>query len=162
MDAEETTIPADTFEARLMLARLHAGRMSIREAAQLCGFTNESWSNWERGKMPRDKLGVAEVVSERLRVDFDWLLRGGALAPDPRRRPGRVLHRAVAQPETERSSYSASPPERTAHIPQQRHTSTGHPMSVAAGATHDRPPGRPDAATGPRQHRTQRVDRPAT
>jgi transcriptional regulator with XRE-family HTH domain len=82
-------IPADTFEARLMLARLHAGRLSIRKAADRCGFGHESWSGWERGRLPQDKAEVARVVSERLGVDLDWLLWGGQLAPEVRRRRAR-------------------------------------------------------------------------
>lgn len=72
-------VPRDTFEARLMLARLHAGRLSIREAAERCGYTNESWSGWERGRLPRDVAAVVTRISERLGVDRDWLMWGGPL-----------------------------------------------------------------------------------
>jgi transcriptional regulator with XRE-family HTH domain len=82
-------VPVDTFEVRLMLARMHAGRLTIRQAAERCGFKNESWSGWERGRLPQDKAEVARVVSEQLGVDLDWLLWGGPLATEVRRRRDR-------------------------------------------------------------------------
>jgi len=99
-----TRVPVDTFDHRLMLARSHAGRLSIQEAATKCGFTHQSWSNWERGRVPRDILDVAEAVAEGLGVDRDWLLHGGPLTrPEKPRRlrvaytanrgPGRILRR---------------------------------------------------------------------
>lgn len=84
-DAAETpakrSIPADTFAARLTLARLHAGqRLSIREAADLCGLNYGTWTGWERGLEPRGLLEVADRISAVLGVDRDWLLFGGPLA----------------------------------------------------------------------------------
>src|SRR5690606_12296770 len=91
-------LPVDTIAARLVLARLHAGRMSIRDAAKLCGFTNETWSGWERGRNPQDLLSTVETISEKLGVDRDWLLWGGPLTPEAPRRvhalKPRVLKRA--------------------------------------------------------------------
>lgn len=85
-------VPADTFGHRLMLARAHAGHISIRVAADMCGLGRGAWTNWERGARPEDKIEVAEVVAEKLGVDRDWLLFGGPLAKEERR-PGRVLSR---------------------------------------------------------------------
>lgn len=80
-------IPADTFAVRLAIARIHAGHLTIREAAEKCGLNYGSWSNWENGSKPRELLDVAHAVSEGLDVDHDWLLFGGPLSPaaPPRR-----------------------------------------------------------------------------
>lgn len=73
-------IPADTFAARLRLARMYAGDVSIREAAPRCGLNYGAWTGWERGALPRDLLTVVELISEKLDIDRDWLLFGGPLA----------------------------------------------------------------------------------
>ncbi len=73
-------IPADTLAVRLAIARMHAGHLTIREAAERCGLNYGSWSNWEQGARPRDLLAVAHAVSEGLDVDHDWILFGGPLA----------------------------------------------------------------------------------
>lgn len=73
-------IPPDTFAARLRLARMVAGDISIREAAPLCGLNYGSWTGWERGAMPRDLLGTVEKISAGLNIDREWLLFGGPLA----------------------------------------------------------------------------------
>lgn len=65
---------------RLAIARMHAGHLTIREAAEKCGLNYASWSNWEQGSRPRDLLGVVHAISEGLDIDHDWLLWGGALA----------------------------------------------------------------------------------
>lgn len=86
-------IPADTFAHRLMLARAHADHISIREAADLCGLGRGAWTNWERGAKTVDLLEIAQIISEKLGVDREWLLYGGPLAkparPIPRSRRGR-------------------------------------------------------------------------
>lgn len=78
-------IPADTFGVRLMLVRAHAGHITVKDAAEKCGLNYGSWSNWERGKMPRDLLDVVESISEGLGIDRDWLLHGGALTRPSRK-----------------------------------------------------------------------------
>ncbi len=83
-------IPSDTFGHRLMLARADSGNLTIQEAAEKCGLLSQSWSNWERGRIPRDILDVAEAVAEGLSVDRDWLLFGGPLAKAPKSRTGRT------------------------------------------------------------------------
>lgn len=88
-------IPLDTFAGRLKLARLHAGDLNIMEAAERCGLINQSWSNWEGGKKPRDLLEVVAAISEGLGIDRDWLLFGGPLA-----RP--ETHRLVRRPRPRR------------------------------------------------------------
>jgi transcriptional regulator with XRE-family HTH domain len=72
-------IPADTFANRLLLARTHAGWLTVKEAAERCGLNYGSWSNWERGARPRDLLDVAQKVADGLRIDHEWLLFGGPL-----------------------------------------------------------------------------------
>jgi hypothetical protein len=80
-------VPADTFANRLILARALAGHLSIREAADLCKpLGRGAWTNWERGARPADLLETARIISEKLDVDFDWLLFGGPL-DGPRGRP---------------------------------------------------------------------------
>lgn len=71
-------IPADTFAARLVLVRVHKG-MTIDEAATATGLNRQSWSNWEKGMVPRDQLDVVQIISEKLDIDREWLLWGGAL-----------------------------------------------------------------------------------
>lgn len=63
-----------------MLARLHVGNITIREAAARCGLNYATWSNWERGMEPRGLLAVVDKISQGLGVDRDWLLFGGPLA----------------------------------------------------------------------------------
>jgi transcriptional regulator with XRE-family HTH domain len=74
------SIPVDSFANRLMLARAHAGHISIREAADLCGIGRGAWTNWEKGARPVDIIDIAAAVADKLGVDRDWLLFGGQLA----------------------------------------------------------------------------------
>lgn len=90
---ERGGIPVDTFAVRLVLSRIHAGDLTLRDAAEKCGLSFASWSNWERGMKPRDFLEVVQAVSEGLGIDRDWLMWGGPLA---RQEPSaRVLRRRV-------------------------------------------------------------------
>lgn len=72
-------IPSDTFAARLVLVRHHAGRMSIEQAAKACGLNSGNWVRWEDGARPRDRIEVSQQISEALNIDLDWLMFGGAL-----------------------------------------------------------------------------------
>jgi transcriptional regulator with XRE-family HTH domain len=91
-------VPADTFAGRLMLSRLHAGNLTIQEAAQRCGLVDQSWSNWEHGRLPRDRVEIVEAISEGLNVDRDWLMYGGPLAiASPRRRKLRTTAYALTR-----------------------------------------------------------------
>jgi transcriptional regulator with XRE-family HTH domain len=73
-------VPADTFSNRLLLARVLAGHLSIREACERTGLNRGNWQGWERGLRPRDMVEVCELVARALDVDFNWLLLGGPLA----------------------------------------------------------------------------------
>jgi hypothetical protein len=74
-------VPADTFAARLVLVRHHAGRLSIEQAARLTGLNSGNWARWEDGARPRDRIEVSQAISEALNIDLDWLMFGGALIP---------------------------------------------------------------------------------
>lgn len=87
----------DSFANRLMLARAHAGHMSIRDAAEMCGLGRGAWTNWEKGARPADIIDIATVVAEKLGVDRDWLLFGGQLG-QAEGRPGRRIRRPEAGP----------------------------------------------------------------
>ncbi len=90
------TIPVDTFGNRLILVRAHLGHLTVKEAAEKCTLNYGSWSNWERGKLPRDKIEVADAISEALGIDRDWLLHGGPLEPPAKTRRGiRVAYRRL-------------------------------------------------------------------
>ncbi len=101
-------IPADTLAVRLTIARMHAGHLTIREAAELCGLNYGSWSNWENGAKPRDLLEVAHAVSEGLDVDHDWILFGGPLA-GPRGMPVESRRRSDERPDGLNMRYPQRP-----------------------------------------------------
>jgi transcriptional regulator with XRE-family HTH domain len=126
----DVRIPHDTFEARLMLARLHAGRLSIREAAERCGFTNESWSGWERGRQPHNKTEVVEAISAALGIDRDWLSWGGPLAQPERRGPRHLTRR--------RTSNERSPRLTDQTAGATRPVTPGDQNSGPAGHQHNR------------------------
>jgi transcriptional regulator with XRE-family HTH domain len=102
LEAARGKIPTDTFAARLILARHHAGQLSQREAAGRCGLNYASWSNWENGMRPRDLLDVVEQIADGLSIDRNWLLFGGQLAavqPRPLRRSATAdLNTPLNQP----------------------------------------------------------------
>ncbi|SRR6266540_416472 len=122
-------VPADTFAARLLLARHHAGRLSQREAAERCGLNYASWSNWEEGKRPRDLLDIVGRVSAELGIDFNWLLLGGPLLP-AKGRPVRRTRSATASyppmavrpatPRTDGRPRGASPVQSSTNQPVRR------------------------------------------
>ena len=82
-------IPPDTFAHRLLIARADSS-LTIDDAAKRCGLGAQNWSNWEHGRVPRDKVEVAEAVAEGLNVDRDWLLHGGPLAVQTKTRRPRL------------------------------------------------------------------------
>lgn len=116
--AQRGAIPADSFAARLMLIRMHAGHLSIRDAAEKCALGRGAWTNWEKGALPGDIIGVATVIADKLGVDRDWLLFGGSLAKDsPRstqRAAGQVNERSAP---ISRSATALNTPRRPAHRP---------------------------------------------
>jgi hypothetical protein len=74
-------VPADTFAARLVLVRHHAGRLSIEQAARLTGLNSGNWVRWEDGARPRDRIEVSQAISEALDINLEWLMFGGPLLP---------------------------------------------------------------------------------
>lgn len=123
-------IPADTLSNRLMLARSMAGHLSIREAAELCGYGRGAWTNWERGARPLDVLDVVSVISEQLDCDKEWLLFGGALTPSRGRPTNRAAldtdeyTRRAVQPT---SHQSVRPPDGRPKVRTDSRGSTSHP-----------------------------------
>jgi len=140
---EQRAIPQDTFAGRLMLVRLHAGGLTIQEAAERCGLTNQSWSNWEKGMKPRDLLDVVNAISDGLEIDRDWLLFGGPLAPPEaagRRQLKRRAKRDTAQygPGVIRASANRSTvaqPGPFAHVPDRPTAGTHRPTHRRERAT---------------------------
>lgn len=72
---ERAIIPDDTFASRLDRIRKHFG-LTIEQAAERTGLNYGSWSNWERGMVPRRHVEVAERIATTLGVDLNWLLFG--------------------------------------------------------------------------------------
>lgn len=130
-------IPADSFAARLMLARMHAGHLSIRDAAEKCALGRGAWTNWEKGALPGDIIGVATLIAEKLGIDRDWLLFGGSLSAERQ----RVTGRASADPKR-----VSGPVSRLA--------------APAVPARHPRPAHRPTGRTSPAERRPQTVRSP--
>lgn len=128
-------IPADTFANRLLLARRLAGT-SIEDAASACRLNKSSWANWENGKRPQRLVEICEVISEKLDIDFNWLLLGGALESAR----GRPTDRA----ESDTDGYSASdlgfgPEYATYPITTDRPMApTGHPANLRPKGREDR------------------------
>lgn len=80
---DRADIPVDSLGNRLGLARKHAGQLSIRAAAELCGIGRGSWQNWERGYC-EPRASDLVLIAEGLGVSHEWLARGGPLAqPSP-------------------------------------------------------------------------------
>lgn len=138
-------IPADTFANRLILARALAGHLSIREAADLCKpLGRGAWTNWERGARPADLLETARIISEKLDVDFDWLLFGGPL-DGPRGRPilRRIEHADGAPYVRPRDSRpKGHPGPETGRRPKRRAAAESGreslvPVTLRAGVSHN-------------------------
>lgn len=83
----QTWIPAQTFGTRLAMVRRHLG-WNIKEAASRTGLDDGSWSNWERGALPRNMAEVVERIHQETGADRDWLMwgseAGATLATDER------------------------------------------------------------------------------
>lgn len=75
-------VPVDSLAHRLMLARAHAGHLTIREAAMRCGLGRTSWTNWERGKPIQHQDAVLDKIARHLNVNRKWLECGGRLNSD--------------------------------------------------------------------------------
>lgn len=68
-------VPTETFATRLLLIRREL-KMTVKEAATICGIHYATWSTWENGARPSDLAGVITAISESLGVDRDWLMWG--------------------------------------------------------------------------------------
>lgn len=75
-------VPADTFAARLLLARREKG-LNYRQAAALCGLSYTTWRTWERGVLPNDMPAAVDAIARGLGCDRDWLMWGGPLVQLP-------------------------------------------------------------------------------
>jgi transcriptional regulator with XRE-family HTH domain len=75
----QSWIPADTFGTRLFVARKQR-RLTVEQAAKLCGVAQPTWTSWENGAHPRDLVAAVRRISEALDCDRDWLMWGGPLA----------------------------------------------------------------------------------
>lgn len=147
-DQRQGRIPADTLPNRLTLARKLAG-LSIREAADLCGYGRGAWTNWEHGARPLDYLEVTGVIAERLDIDLDWLRFGGPLA-GPRGREVRSVAKRVRE---DTDQYSRSTVRPTSARPR-----AGRPNNRRE--THVSHTPRPTVVFGPTSARSDLV--PAT
>lgn len=79
---DTTWIPdTGTFGARLALVRWRMG-WNLKEAERECGITQNLWSNWEAGSMPRDYIEAVAKIVWRTRVDRMWLMTGEG-SPEP-------------------------------------------------------------------------------
>jgi transcriptional regulator with XRE-family HTH domain len=114
-------VPADTFAVRLVLVRHHAGRASIEQAAKRCGLNPGNWAHWEDGRQPRDRVDIAQKISDALDVDFEWLLLGGPLTgargrpvdhPATREYPDRANGKPKDTRPTGRASAPSGPQSR--------------------------------------------------
>ena len=146
--AQRGAIPADSFAARLMLARMHAGHLSIRDAAEKCALGRGAWTNWEKGALPGDIIGVATVIAEKLDIDRDWLLFGGSLSQEEARtavqRGARDTKRGFSPVSRLAAPEPQAKPARPAHRPTGRTSGTqrrpvgvrspGHTMPTSRAA----------------------------
>jgi len=117
-------IPSDTLSNRLLLARTHAGFLTVKEAAERCGLNYGSWSNWEGGARPRDLLDVVRKIANGLDINYEWLLFGGPLLPAR----GRPTRRSTKRTAVDNCGYRPSPSRPTAGRPKRR-TDPLRPMS---------------------------------
>ena len=70
-----------SFGARLALTRWHMG-WNIAEAERECGFSQNTWSNWEAGAQPRKYVEAVTKISWATKVNRLWLLTGEG-SPEP-------------------------------------------------------------------------------
>ena len=139
-----SAVPLDTFANRLMLVRAHAGNITIKKAAELCGLNYGSWSNWERGSKPQDIIDVVERISDGLGIDAQWLMFGGPLAePEARSRRARwsTIRPVHARPDRLATHEYGPMAERVT----EKVTLSGHGPG-SRKPRDSRPKGRPDRA----------------
>lgn len=76
-DIPDTTwVPADSFANRLRELRRALGRISVEDAATLCGLNDKTWSTWENGRHPQRMHEVVNKIVQATNVDRDWLMYG--------------------------------------------------------------------------------------
>ena len=86
IEQTEPWVPADTWGSRIAQVRQHLG-WNIKEAAQECGLSAESWRQWEKlGTRPRDQEVVAEAISKATGCSYVWLMVGAAALRTGRKR----------------------------------------------------------------------------
>lgn len=71
----EDWVPEDTFGSRLALVRNRFG-WNVKEAAEHCDISHQSWRNWEEGALPRDYIGTCEKISAKVGCSMKWLVGG--------------------------------------------------------------------------------------
>ena len=113
--------PADTFAARLVLAR-HLNGLNLKQAAELTGINDGTWATWEAGRRPRDILDICRRIANALEIDHDWLLFGGPLAgprgvPTKRTGSDNVAKGRVAVRPTDSRPRDTRPPGRPPQVP---------------------------------------------
>lgn len=72
-----------TFGARLALVRWRMG-WNMKEAERECNITQNAWSKWEDGALPRNYVEIVNRVVLRTGVDKMWLMTGEG-SPEPNR-----------------------------------------------------------------------------
>jgi transcriptional regulator with XRE-family HTH domain len=71
-DEEAWVADASTFGARLALVRQRMG-WNMKKAAVTCGIAQVTWSEWERGRTPRNLISACEAISHATGCDVAWL-----------------------------------------------------------------------------------------
>lgn len=72
-DEEPWTPTDETLGARLAMVRWRMG-WNVKEAADACGFNNQSWHNWEHGGHPRDYIAVCQKIAAESGCSMRWLV----------------------------------------------------------------------------------------
>lgn len=72
---DEPWVPEDTFGSRLARIRQRIG-WNVKEAADHCGITDQTWRNWEDGGMPRDFPATCAKIADRTGCNLKWLMLG--------------------------------------------------------------------------------------
>ncbi|EAS0269343.1 helix-turn-helix transcriptional regulator [Salmonella enterica] len=73
--------PHDTLPNRLKLLRAELD-ITQKECALRIGVTPRIWQGMEEGRAVRDLHKHVQAIADAYGVDRDWLLWGGALAPE--------------------------------------------------------------------------------
>jgi len=77
------SIPKDTFEMRLQIARVHAGGITAKEAGERVGVSGQTWRAWEHGSYTAGarRPAMLDKIAKELGVPLSWLRDGGPLRP---------------------------------------------------------------------------------